>query len=131
MIYEKYIFHPESVMFGKSKLGLARFLGATQGRAQHWEKGRVPNADDCLTISQKLGFNLPWVIRGEGGMELENTKRVQMQTLHEDTEERIAELKYTIELQKKMLEAYEHGFMGNNIALGTGSVAHFSHHANE
>ena len=68
IIYKKYLASPESNEFGKSKLGMARFLNATQGRAQHWESGRIPNAIDCLAISDKLGFKLRWVISGEEEM---------------------------------------------------------------
>ncbi|MDL2306614.1 hypothetical protein LJC48_01105 [Desulfovibrio sp. OttesenSCG-928-C06] len=65
IIYKKYLTCPESATFGSSKIGMSRFLGISQGRMQHWESGRIPNATDCLIIAEKLGFKLKWVISGE------------------------------------------------------------------
>ena len=52
--------------FGKSKLGLARFLGLSQGKTQAWEKGQWPSADDLWVIAEKLGLDYKWLITGNG-----------------------------------------------------------------
>lgn len=36
----------------------AKFLGISTGKAQAWERGQRPSADDLETISRKLGFLL-------------------------------------------------------------------------
>lgn len=50
------------------KIDMARLLGVTQGKAQKWEKGQIPIAVDCLSINKKLGFELEWLISGDGPM---------------------------------------------------------------
>lgn len=52
--------------FTPSKAAFARFLGVPTGRMQHWEKGRWPNAEDCLLISDRLKININWMLNGVG-----------------------------------------------------------------
>ncbi len=59
-----------------SKLAFARFLGITHGKMQKWEKGQWPSAEDIENIELKLGFNLRWLVTGEGdpeGTDLQQT----------------------------------------------------------
>ena len=44
----------------------AKFLGISTGKAQAWERGQRPSADDLETISRKLGFSPHWLLLGEG-----------------------------------------------------------------
>ena len=68
IMHERYLSLSASDVHGKSKIGLARCLGISQGRMQHWEKGQWPSAADCWNISQKLEIRLEWIVTGEGPM---------------------------------------------------------------
>lgn len=52
-----------------SKAGLARYLGVNHGKMQAWEKGQWPSAADLANIETKFGFNLRWLVTGEGSPE--------------------------------------------------------------
>ncbi|WP_164928117.1 LexA family transcriptional regulator [Nitratidesulfovibrio vulgaris] len=52
--------------FGATKLGLARCLGASQGKTQNWEKGQWPSASDLAVIAEKFGCSYRWLVTGEG-----------------------------------------------------------------
>ncbi len=69
MIYEKFSKLAESKNVPASKLALGRYLDVSHGKAQYWEKGNWPSAEDCWTISKKLNFNLIWLVTGEGDPE--------------------------------------------------------------
>ena len=45
---------------------MARFLGVSQGKTQHWEKGQWPKADDIELLAEKLGFEYRWLVTGKG-----------------------------------------------------------------
>jgi len=62
-IYYKSRFAAE---FGATKLGLARCLGASQGKTQNWEKGQWPSASDLAVIAERLGCSYRWLVTGEG-----------------------------------------------------------------
>lgn len=68
IIYDIFLNSPHKTEFGESKLGLARFLGVSQGKTQHWEKGQWPKADDIERLAEKLGFEYRWLVTGEGPM---------------------------------------------------------------
>lgn len=57
---------PHATTFGRTKLGLARFLGMSQGKTQSWEKGQWPKAEDLRVLHQKMGFSYRWLVTGEG-----------------------------------------------------------------
>ena len=57
---------PHAATFGRTKLGLARFLGMSQGKTQSWEKGQWPKAEDLRVLHQKMGFSYRWLVTGEG-----------------------------------------------------------------
>lgn len=52
--------------FGANKLGLARCLGASQGKTQKWEKGQWPTASDLEVIALRFGLSYRWLVTGEG-----------------------------------------------------------------
>lgn len=52
--------------YGANKLGLARCLGASQGKTQKWEKGQWPSASDLAVIAERLGCSYRWLVTGEG-----------------------------------------------------------------
>ncbi len=49
-----------------SKLAFARFMGASQGRMQSWERGQLPRPDDLQRLHETLGFSYHWLMTGEG-----------------------------------------------------------------
>ena len=49
-----------------SKLAFARFMEASQGRIQSWERGQFPRPDDLQRLHEKLGFSYHWLMTGEG-----------------------------------------------------------------
>ena len=49
-----------------SKLAFARFMGASQGRMQSWERGQLPRPDDLQRLHEPLGFSYHWLMTGEG-----------------------------------------------------------------
>lgn len=40
-----------------SKLAFARFMEASQGRIQSWERGQFPRPDDLQRLHEKLEFS--------------------------------------------------------------------------
>lgn len=52
--------------YGPTKLGLARCLGASQGKTQNWEKGQWPSASDLAVMADRLGCSYRWLVTGEG-----------------------------------------------------------------
>jgi len=68
VIYKKFAERAAAEGRPASKLAFARFVGVSQGCMQKWEKGQIPNAKDLITIRDKLGFSLNWLITGEGNL---------------------------------------------------------------
>ncbi|MGE4539056.1 MAG: LexA family transcriptional regulator [Desulfovibrio sp.] len=66
IIYKKYLSTEHAKEFGRTKIGLARCLGLTQGKTQKWEKGQWPSADDLAVIAEKLECDYRWLVTGEG-----------------------------------------------------------------
>jgi hypothetical protein len=68
IIYDKFIFVAGD-LWPHSNIGFSKFLGHDHdGRVRAWKKGQWPSAYDCWIIHQKLGFNLQWLLTGEGEM---------------------------------------------------------------
>lgn len=91
-----------------SKLELARLLGVSQGKTQHWEKGQWPAADDLITIHAKLGCSYRWLVTGEGDpFEEESPKQSvseqQIRIIELETELK-EERRLNRELTRKMME---------------------------
>ncbi|GAB7511255.1 hypothetical protein [Bilophila wadsworthia] len=67
IIYDKFIESCRRSGTPSGTLALGKFLGhGHDGRVRAWKKGQWPSAEDCWTIEKKLGFNLRWLITGEG-----------------------------------------------------------------
>ena len=67
IIYDKFIELCKSSGTTPGTLTFGKFLGhGHDGRVRAWKKGQWPSAEDCWTIEKKLGFNLRWLITGEG-----------------------------------------------------------------
>lgn len=93
-----------------SKLGMSKFLGVTQGKMQRWEAGSEPSARDCVTISDKLGIDLRWLITGEGEplpkakpleKDFGNEEMEILQELVESLEEFIVQMEISLTPEKK------------------------------
>lgn len=67
IIYDKFIELCKNSGTPSGTLTFGKFLGhGHDGRVRAWKKGQWPSAEDCWTIEKKLGFNLRWLITGEG-----------------------------------------------------------------
>lgn len=66
IVYQKFATEAKAAGRQFSKLAFSRFMDVSQGRMQHWEKGQIPRPDDLLSMHDKLGFALRWLITGEG-----------------------------------------------------------------
>lgn len=66
IIYQIFAAEEKGAGRQSSKLAFSRFMGVTQGRMQAWEKGQIPSPKDLLTMHDKMGFALRWLITGEG-----------------------------------------------------------------
>lgn len=49
-----------------SKLGLAKFLGISQGRMQSWENGQIPRPADIILLHDKFRLDFKWLMTGKG-----------------------------------------------------------------
>lgn len=91
-----------SLVAGNSKLALAKFLGVSQGKTQHWEKGQWPSAKDIENIHKKLGISCTWLVTGEGEMfELQQ----EMQKFHTpitDQDDELAYLRAELEAERRL-----------------------------
>lgn len=66
IVYEKFSEAARTRGQNPSKLGLAKYLGISQGKMQQWEKGQRPKVEDMKRLVELLGFNARWLITGEG-----------------------------------------------------------------
>lgn len=66
IIYKRFFELAAAENLPNSKIDLARMLGISQGRLQHWERGQIPRPDDLIKIHNTLGFSYSWMLTGDG-----------------------------------------------------------------
>lgn len=67
LVYDKFIEHLAEHKKFPSLAELGRFLGhGHDGKVRAWKKGQWPSAEDCALIEKLLGFDLRWLVTGEG-----------------------------------------------------------------
>lgn len=87
---------------GNSKLALAKFLGVSQGKTQHWEKGQWPSAKDIENIHKKLGISCSWLVTGEGEM-FELQQEIQKDyTPVADQSDELVQLRAELEAERRL-----------------------------
>lgn len=67
VIYDKFIKICSETDAPSGSLAFGKFLGhGHDGKIRAWKKGQWPSAEDCWTLEKKLGFDLRWLVTGEG-----------------------------------------------------------------
>lgn len=51
---------------GISKAQMARELGVSNAHVANWIAGQLPRAEQILTIAERFGVTIEWLIRGNG-----------------------------------------------------------------
>lgn len=86
-----------------SKLGLAKYLGISQGRMQKWESGQIPRPDDLCILHENFGFSYEWLLTGRGEpFKNQGPESKEMLALKEENERLKAELAEADRLNRQL-----------------------------
>jgi hypothetical protein len=111
IIYKKYSERVVAMGCTPSVLAFSKFLGYdNDGKPKNWKKGQWPSRDDCSLLCDKLGFNLNWLLTGEGEVLL-NSPNYECATTDAKGEieylrRRITDLEKVIAAQEEALGLY-------------------------
>jgi hypothetical protein len=109
----------------KSRTNLARRTGYAQKQVDRYAKGEtkdVPVDFISAVVREFPKISLRWLVMGIGEPLREADHSTNQASTMRDMEERIRELKYTVELQKQLLDAQTGDFL-NTTAAGAGNAA--------
>ncbi|MFV0422276.1 hypothetical protein [Oleidesulfovibrio sp.] len=112
IIYDKFISSFADGNWPESKIGFSKFLAHEHnGKVQAWSKGQWPSAYDCWILHQKMGFNLEWLLTGQGVPVGNKVDNLALPLTHQakivDLERENAQLREMLDDKRKLISLYE------------------------